>query len=80
MDLAVTVDHRVKLKESEQNDKYLDLARELKKKTKTNKQWNMKVTVIPIIISVLGTVAKRMVQGLEGLEIRGRVEIIQTTE
>ena len=31
VDFAVLVDHRVKLKESEKKDKYLDLARELKK-------------------------------------------------
>ena len=31
MDFAVSADHRVKLKESEKKDKYLDLARELKK-------------------------------------------------
>ena len=31
MDLAVLADHRVKLKESEKKDMYLDLARELKK-------------------------------------------------
>ena len=44
MDFAVPVDHRVKLKVSEKRDKYLDLARELKK------LWNMKVTVIPIVL------------------------------
>ena len=32
---------RVKLKESEKKDKYMDFARELKK------LWNMKVTIIP---------------------------------
>ena len=32
MDFAVTADHRVKLKESEKRDKYLDLTREQKKK------------------------------------------------
>ena len=37
MDFAVTADHRVKLKENEKKDKYLDFAREL------NKLWNMKV-------------------------------------
>ena len=31
VDFAVLADHRVKLKESEKKDKYLDLARELKK-------------------------------------------------
>ncbi len=39
----------------------------------------MKVTLIPIVIGVLGTVTKGLVQGLEDLEIRGRVETIQTT-
>ena len=31
VDLAVRADHRIKLKECEKKDKYLDLARELKK-------------------------------------------------
>ena len=39
VDFAVPVDYRVKLKESEKKNKYLDLARELKKK----QLWNMKV-------------------------------------
>ena len=35
MDFAVPADHRVKLKENEKKDKYLDLAREVKK------MWNI---------------------------------------
>ena len=54
MNLAVPVDHRVKLKEIENRDKYLDFARELKK------LWNMKVTIIPIVTGALGTVIKRI--------------------
>ena len=73
MDFAVSADHRVKLKESEKRDNYLDLARELKK------LWNMKMTVILIVIGALGTVTKVLLQGLEDLEIRGQVETIQTT-
>ena len=73
MDFAVPTDHRVKLKESEKKDKYLDFARELKK------LWNMQVTIIPIVIGVLGTVSKGQVQGLKDLEIRRRIETIQTT-
>ena len=65
-------DHNVKLKESEKKDKYLDLARELKKK----KLRNMKVTFIPVVIGALGTVTKELVQGLEDLEIRRRMETI----
>ena len=34
MDFAVSADHKVKLKETEKSDKYLDLARELKNKQK----------------------------------------------
>ena len=72
MDFAFPANNRVKLKESEKKNKYWDLPRELKK------LWNMKVTVIPIVIGALGTVTKRLVQGLEDLEITGRVETTQT--
>ena len=34
----------------------------------------MKVTVIPIVVGALGTIPKRLVKGLEDLEIRGRVK------
>ena len=71
--LCYPSDHRVKLKECEKKDKYLDLARELKK------LWNMKMTIIPIVIGALGTVTKGLVQRLDDLEIRRRVENIQTT-
>ena len=39
----------------------------------------MKVTVMRIVIGKLGTVTKGLVQELEDLEIRGRVETIQNT-
>ena len=41
--------------------------------------WNMKMTIIPIIIGAPDTVTKELIQGVEGLEISGRVEAIQTT-
>ena len=77
VDIAVPADHRVKLKESEKKDKYLDFSRDLK--TKQNKKtpqklWNMKETVIPVVAGALGTVTKGLVQGLEDLEIGGRAE------
>ena len=43
------------------------------------KLWNMKVTIIPIIIGALGTVTKGLIKGLKDLEMRGRVETIQTS-
>ena len=43
------------------------------------KLWNMKVTIVPVVIGVLGTVTKGLLTGLEDLEVGGRVETIQTT-
>ena len=43
------------------------------------KIWNMKVTIIPIVIGAFGTVTKGLLKGLEDLEVGGGVEIIQTT-
>ena len=73
VDFAVQGDLRVKLKEGRKGDRYLNFARVLKK------IWNKNVTVIPFVIGALGTVTKGLVQGLDDLEIRGRVETIQTT-
>ena len=73
VDFAVPADHKINLKESEKKDNYLDLARELKK------LWNMKVTIVPIVIGALGTITKGLLKGLVDLEVGGRVETIQTT-
>ena len=59
------VDHRVKMKETEKENKYL--ARE-------PKNWNMKVTLIPIVIGALGTITKEFLKVQEDFEVRGRVE------
>ena len=53
------MDHRIKLKECEKKNKYLDLARELKK------LWNMWVTIVPIVIGSFGTVNIGILKGLE---------------
>ena len=69
VDFAVPADPRINLKEWEQKDKYLDLARELKK------LWN----IVPIVIGAFGTTTKGLLKGLKDLEIGVRVETIQTT-
>ena len=61
---AVPADHRVKLEEGEKRDKYLDLARELKK------LWKTKVMVLPIVIGAHETIPKGLVKLVEDLEIR----------
>lgn len=50
MNIFDPTDHWVKLKESEKLDKYLDHAKKLRK------VWNVKVTVIPFVIRLLGRV------------------------
>ena len=59
VNFAVPADHRINLKECEKRDKYLDLARELKK------LWNMQVTIIPMVIGAFETVTKGLLKGLE---------------
>ena len=39
----------------------------------------MKATMVPIVISALGTITTGLLKGLEDLEVGGRVETIQTT-
>ena len=73
IDFAVLAGHRIKLKECEKKDKYLDLARELKK------LWNIKVSIVPIVIGTFGIVTEGLLKGLEDLEVGGRMETIQTT-
>ena len=73
MDFPVPADPRIKLTQREKKDKYLDLAKKLKK------LWNMKMTVIPIMIGAFGTVSKGLLEELEVLEVGGQVETIQTT-
>ena len=73
VDFAVPADHRTNLKECEKKDKYFDLARVLKK------LWNMKVTIVLIVIGAFGTITKESLKVLEDLEVGGRVETIQMT-
>ena len=56
VDFAVPEDHGMKIKESEKNKKYLDLAKEPKRLL------NKKVMAIPRVVSALGTVLKGLNQ------------------
>ena len=46
VDFAVSADQKVKIKENEKFNKYLNLARELKY------QWNLKVSLTPIVTGI----------------------------
>ena len=58
--IGVPADHGIKLKDCEKKGKYLDLARELKM------LWNMKVTIVTIVIGAFGTV-KKIIKGPVGI-------------
>ena len=55
VDFAAPADNRIKLKEKEKRDKYLDIAMELKK------------TIIPVLTGAFGTVTKWLLKGTGGL-------------
>ena len=70
VEFAVSADHGVKLKQREKRYMYRDLARELKK------MWNIKAIMLAVVIGGHILVTKGLVQSLEDLEIRERVDTI----
>ena len=69
---SVLADHWLKIKEIQKRAKNLDVARELKK------QWNMKLTVISVVVGTLGTILKGLVEGMEDLKMGEQVDTIHT--
>ena len=61
VDFAISVVHRMKLKESKKTDKYQNLTGVLKK------LWNIKWTVISIVVGALGAIPKVLEKKLEEL-------------
>ena len=73
IDFAIPYDTRVDNKEVEKIEKYLDLARELKK------VWNMKVIVVPLVVGALGTPAKELEKRLKTIGIETKITELQKT-
>ena len=59
VDFVVPADRKLKIKEHEKKNRYLDLARELRKLR------NMKVTVIPVVIGAPGKIPKGLERVLD---------------
>ena len=38
--------------------------------------WNMKLTMIPVVIGTFGAIPKGLLKGLEDIEVRGQIEIM----
>ena len=72
-EFAIPYDTRVDDKEVEKIEKYLDLARELKK------VWNMKVTVVPLVVEALGTLAEALEKRLKTIGIETKITELQKT-
>ena len=73
IDFAIPYDTRVDDKEVEKIEKYLDLARELKK------VWNMKVIVVPLVVGALRTPAKELEKRLKTFGIETKITELQKT-
>ena len=54
MELFVPADHKLKIKEREKINEYLDLARE------QNNLWNMIMIMTPVVVGALGIIHKRL--------------------
>ena len=70
VNFAIPVDDWVKIKENKRQI--------LGPCLRTKKLWNMRITGIPIVVDVLGKVRKGLEKRLEELEIKKRIETIQT--
>ena len=73
IDFAMPYDTGVDDKDAEEIEKYLDLARELKK------VWNMKVTVVLLVAGVLCTPIKALQKRLETIGIETKITELQKT-
>ena len=73
IDFAIPYDTRGDDKEVEKIERYLDLARELKK------VWNMKVIVVPLVVGALGTPAKELEKRLKTIDIETKITELEKT-
>ena len=74
MNFAIAADDRIEIKEREEINKYINLARGQRM------LWKIKVMIILIVVDALGLVPKGLERELEELEIRRIIRTLQTTE
>ena len=67
IDITIPYDTRVDNKEVEKIEKYLDLARELKK------VWNIKVAVVLLVVEALGKPPKALEKRLKTIGIETKI-------
>ena len=59
IDITVTSDRNIALKEIEKKSKYKDLEQEIQR------MWHMKTLLIPVVVGAFGTVKKEMVENIK---------------
>ena len=71
IDVAIPEDNGGREKEDEKVEKYLDLAREVRK------MWGVKTKVIPVVVGELGSIPLRLNDNLRAIEVGIPVALIQ---
>ena len=69
--MTIQSDKNIALNEIEKKSKYKDLELEIQR------MWQMKTEVIPVVVSALGTIKKRMVENIKKVSERATVTEIQ---
>ena len=70
---AVPADQRVEISQQTKTESYQDLKRELQK------LWNLKTSIVPIVIGALGTIPKSLEKHVSELNVEVIISQIQTT-
>ena len=71
IDMTVSSDRNIALKETEKKSKYKDLELEIQR------MWHMKIVVIPVVVGAHGTVKKGMVENIKKVSERATMTEIQ---
>ena len=69
---AVPADQRVEISQQTKTESYQDLKRELQK------LWNLKTSIVPIVIGALGTIPKSLEKHLNELNAKVNISQMQT--
>ena len=71
IDFAIPMDHRVKVKEDNKVETYMDLAAEVRR------QYRVKTEIVPIVLGALGTIPKRLEDSLGQLGLPDVIASLQ---
>ena len=73
VDFAIPMDHHVKEKEEQKNDKYMNLAAEVRR------QFRVRTVIVSVVLGALGTIPAKLSKLLEILKIEDVIGSLQTS-